>query len=301
MFEKWRGLRPVPVLVALSAQIPATHALFVLIGEAKALAFMDRTINRLAHRAASASGLVVHLDSTSLLVLFEQAEQAVHAASAMRAHLDQWCQSLNEHLRLDLDIGLSCGAVLCRPPSYEGDALLRAVSLATGANEGQTLLDEAVVACLPDDLISQLQPASASDSGGQRSAWMVRGSSGSVTTPRAAPLWLNLRSPDQRVNLTFAPGRPIRIGRDQRADVVLHTDVISRQHVVIAWRHGRYTIFDTSRNGTWVQTDLTGAVIRIAQNVGLLDHAGSLRLGREPQASRSPDLLFSITPGPEKQ
>ncbi|SCC93819.1 Putative Adenylate cyclase (modular protein) [Thiomonas sp. X19] len=296
MFEKWRGLRPASVLVALSAQIPATHALFVLMGETKALAFMERTINRLAHRAAAASGLVVHMDSTSLLVLFEQAEQALQAASAMRLHLDQWCQNFDAHLRLDLDMGLSCGAVLCRPPTYEGETLLRAVSLATGASDGQTLLDEAVVARLPETLVSQLQPAAAADTDGVR-AWMVACTQ-APGTPRAAPLWLNLRSPDGRVNMTFTPGRPIRIGRDPRADVVLRTAVISRQHVVIAWRHGSYTLSDTSRNGTWLQTGLTGAVTRIAHNVGLLGGAGSLRLGREPQACRPPDLLFSVTPPP---
>ena len=296
MFQKWRGLRPVPELVALSAQIPATHALFVLMGEAKAIDFMDRTVNRLAHSAASASGLVVHLNSTSLLVLFEQAEQAMRAARAMRAHLDQWCQNLNEHLRLDLDMGLSCGAVLCRPPSYEGEALLRAVSLATGANDGQTLLDEAVVARLPEAVVSQLKPATAFESEGVRRAWMVANAKAPGTPRVAAPLWLKLRSPDGGVSLTLAPGRPIRIGRDLRADVVLHSALISHQHAVIAWRHGYYTIFDTSRNGTWLQADRTGSQTRIVHSVGLLDGSGSLHLGQKPQDSRSPDLLFSVTP-----
>ena len=186
--------------------------------------------------------------------------------------------------------------MLCRPPIYEGETLLRAVSLATGANDGQTLLDEAVVARLPETLVSQLQPAAASDTDGVR-AWMVACTQ-APGTPRAAPLWLNLRSPDGRVNMTFTPGRPIRIGRDPRADVVLRTAVFSRQHVVIAWRHGYYTLSDTSRNGTWLQTGLTGAVMRISHDMGLLGGAGSLRLGREPQACRPPDLLFSVTPPP---
>ena len=118
-------------------------------------------------------------------------------------------------------------------------------------------------------------------------------------TPRvASPLWLNLCSPDGRVNLTLAPGRPIRIGRDLRADVVLHSAVISHQHVVIAWRHGYYTIFDTSRNGTWLQTERTGSVTRMVHSVGLLDGSGSLHLGEGPQGSRPPDLLFSVAPPP---
>ena len=73
MFARLLGARRAEQMVALNAQIPQTHSLFVLLGEGRARAFMDHAVNRLAHRAAAASGLVARTDTSSLTVLFEHA------------------------------------------------------------------------------------------------------------------------------------------------------------------------------------------------------------------------------------
>jgi class 3 adenylate cyclase len=294
MLPKWLGLRtPSNHLVALNAQVPQTHELFVMLGESKARAFMEHTINRLAHRAAAASGLVARLDSTSLLVLFEQAERALHGACLLREELHEWCRNIDGEFKLDLDMGLSCGAVLCRPPVYEGDTILRASALATAASDGQILLDEGVVAGLPPDLVKRLQLVTSSGPEGPRRAWMYSCAQPRVSQ-RAEPMCMQLRSPDGVLNLTFSADRPIRIGRDERADVVLGVPGVSRQHAVITWRNGYYTLTDTSQNGTWVQYEQGANCLHLLHNVCLLDRAGQLHLGREPKPDRGPDLLFSV-------
>ncbi len=296
MFPKWlggQGARAEPTLVALNAQIPQTHALFVMLGETRARAFLDHTINRLAHRAAAASGLVARMDMTSLLALFENAESALTAACALRDDLRQWVRTLDGELRLDLDMGLSCGAVLCRPPLYEGNTILRAASLATAASDGQILLDAGVMERLPRQIAGRLIEVRSSGPDGDQRAWL-HDCAHVGAMQRAPSMWMHLRSPDGSLNMSFGADRPIRIGRDARADVVLDAPGISRQHAVITWRNGYYTLTDTSQNGTWVRYARGSSTLHVLHNVCLLEQTGTLTLGEEPGARRTPDLLFSV-------
>ncbi len=291
MFERLLGVRRAEQMVALTAQIPQTHRLFVLLGEAKARAFMDHAVNRLAHRAAAASGLVARADSSTLTVLFDQSERALQCACLLRSELARWCANIDRRLRLDLDVGLSFGAVLCRPPRYEGDTILRASSLATAASDGQILLDDAVHAALPEAVRSSLQLLTSSGPDGERRAWAYA-CDGDAARPAA--MLLTLRSPDGSVNLTFGAERPIRIGRDTRADVVLQHDGVSRQHAVIHWRNGAYVYTDTSQNGSWIEDGLHGQRLRLQHGICALGSSGALHLGVDPGALRVPDLLFSV-------
>ncbi len=291
MFERLLGARRTEPMVALNAQIPQTHSLFLLLGEARARAFMEHAVNRLAHRAAAASGLVARAENSSLTVLFEQPAGALQCACLLRTELRRWCANVDRRLRLDLDVGLSFGAVLCRPPRYEGDTILRASTLATAASDGQILLDDAVRDALPEPVRARLQLLQSSGPEGERRAWAHACGSDDA---HAAPMRLTLRSPDGRVHLTFGAERPIRIGRDERADVVLSGTAVSRQHAVINWRHGAFVYTDTSQHGSWIDDAQHERRVHLQHGVCALGTSGALHLGEAPQAPRRPDLLFSI-------
>ena len=224
-------------------------------------------------------------------MLFDQSERALQCACLLRSELARWCANIDRRLRLDLDVGLSFGAVLCRPPRYEGDTILRASSLATAASDGQILLDDAVHAALPEAVRSSLQLLTSSGPDGERRAWAYA-CDGDAARPAA--MLLTLRSPDGSVNLTFGAERPIRIGRDTRADVVLQHDGVSRQHAVIHWRNGAYVYTDTSQNGSWIEDGLHGQRLRLQHGICALGSSGALHLGVDPGALRVPDLLFSV-------
>ncbi len=298
MLRRWLSQRASTQLVALHAALASTHQLFLSLGELRARQFLELTINRLAHRAAAMSGLVVRSDGSSLLVLFEQAEQALRASWALREELRAWCLNVDAEFELPMDIGLSSGSVLCRPPTYQGETLMRASILAAAGQGGETLLDQGVMQALPPELAARAHPAvPAPGFAHLGDAWSVDFVPGSAIKV-ADPLWLHLRSPDGRIYLSFSPSRPIRIGRDGRADIVIDSPQISRQHAVIVWRNGSYMLADTSRNGTWVRHQAALQPVHLQRGVCLLDRAGSINLGRGPRTGRAPDLLFSITEPP---
>ncbi len=291
MFARLLGARRAEQMVALNAQIPQTHSLFVLLGEGRARAFMDHAVNRLAHRAAAASGLVARTDTSSLTVLFEHADGAVQCACLLRAELRRWCANADRRLRLDLDIGLSFGAVVCRPPRYEGDTILRASTLATAASDGQILLDDAVRDALPEPMRARLQLLQSSGPEGERRAWAHACGADAAGT---VPMRLTLRSPDGQLHLSFGAERPIRIGCDERADVVLRGERVSRQHAVINWRNGTFVYTDTSQHGSWIDDTQHERRVHLQHGVCALGSSGTLHLGAAPAAPSRPDLLFSV-------
>lgn len=44
----------------------------------------------------------------------------------------------------------------------------------------------------------------------------------------------------------------LRVGRQQRADLVIDDPTVSRHHADVCYESGRYVVYDHSSNGTWV-------------------------------------------------
>jgi class 3 adenylate cyclase len=161
-------------VVALSAEVPPEHTVFLALGEQRAREILQRATQRLTHLAAAQGGIVVRADGSSLLALFERAETALHCAQALRRDLARWVRPLAPEVDAHVDIGLSWGRLQGHPPDYEGATLAQANTLAAAASGGQILLDAAVVQQLPALLretlrhVRRLDPVS-----GLTQAWMM--------------------------------------------------------------------------------------------------------------------------------
>jgi len=208
---------PAPVLVALSAEIPPVHTLFLALGEHKAREFLQRAAQRLAHLAAAQGGIVVRTDGSGLLALFEQAAPALVCARALRRDLAQWVQPIAQEVDVHVDIGISTGRVLGQPPDYAGQTLVHANALAAAAQGGQILLHPAVVQQLPTPLRAPLQRV-------QRVEWNAELTDAWMDPPDHAqtqggdPLWLHLQRPQGGPEQVAIPGSVIHIGRSSLGD-----------------------------------------------------------------------------------
>ena len=86
---------------------------------------------------------------------------------------------------------------------------------------------------------------------------------------------------------TFAPGRDVTVGRDDRADVPLedpaHNQGTSRFHLLLRFDGGHWVAIDTSRNGTFIADErISRAHIRDGMTLTLAD------------PRRGPRLLFRV-------
>jgi hypothetical protein len=293
MLAFWKkSARSSPPLVALSADVPPVHTLFLALGEGKAREVLQRGVQRLAHLAAAQGGMVMRADSTSLLALFEQAEAALRCARALRRDLALWVRPIAQEVDVHVDIGLSWGLVHGHPPDYEGPTLTQAQTLAAAAEGGQILLDAALVQQLPVALRQSLQPVHRVDPEfGLTEAWLDLTADDARATD---PLWLHLQPAKGGAEQIVTPGEVIRIGRAPSTEVRIDREGVSRQHAVILWRDGDYTLTDLSRNGTWLQYGLSGVVVRVARSAAVLRAAGALYFGRAPQAGQPPDVRFLV-------
>ena len=294
MLMPWKREHTDPILVALRAEIPPSHVLFLALGEARAREFLQRTLQRFAHRAAAHGGVVARMDLTSMLVLFERADAALLGARALRQDLQDWVRPIAHEVDLHVDIGLSLGAVQCRPPVYEGQTILRAIALSAASQGGQILLDDAAASGLSDLQRSALQRVFSEDlETGLKLAWL---DPAVLAAPSQGPepLWLCLQRPHGGLERIFTPGPSIRIGRSAESDVIVDREGVSRQHAVILWRDGDYVFSDISRNGTWLQYGTSGVITRVAHDASPLHAAGALYFGNAPGAGRAPDLLFLV-------
>lgn len=284
-------------MVVLSAEVPPTHTVFLALGEQRARAFLQRGTQRLAHLAAAQGGIVARSDGSSLLALFERAETALRCARAMRRDLARWAQPIAQDADVHADIGLSWGPVQGHPPDYEGPTLVQANTLADAALGGQILLDAAVVQQLPAPLRPTLQQVYRQDPEfGMTEAWMALPED--EPAQQARPPWLYLQSAGAGAEQIVIPGRVIRIGRSADAQVVIERENVSRQHAVILWREGDYTLTDVSTHGTWLQYGLSGVVVRVTRSATVLRAAGGLYFGDKPRAGQPPDLRFVVS-GPQ--
>jgi len=280
-------------VVALSAEVPPVHTVFLALGEQRAREVLQRGTQRLAHLAAAQGGIVVRTDGSSLLALFEQAEVALRCAQALRRDLARWVRPIAQEVDVHVDIGLSWGRLQGDPPSYAGPTLVQANTLAAEALGGQILLDASVVQQLPAPLRETLCHVQRLDLvSGMAEAWMVPPEE--ETAPGADPLWLHLQRPQGGAEQIVTPGQVIHIGRAGDAQVVVEREDVSRRHAVLLWRDGDYTLTDLSTNGTWLQYGQSGVVVRLARTAAVLRAAGGLYFGRAPRAGQTPDLRFLV-------
>lgn len=284
---------PAPVLVALSAEIPPVHTLFITLGERKAQDFMQRAAQRLAHRAAAQGGIVVRTDRSGLLALFDQAERALVCARALRRDLMQWVRPIAHEVEVHVAIGISRGRILGQPPDYEGQTLQHANALAAAAQGGQILLDAAAVQQLSQSLRETLQHVHRMQwDSGLTDVWMDPPENAQPDS--ATLLWLHLQRPDSGPERVVIPGRVVHIGRSSEADIVIDREDVSRRQAVVLWRDGDYTLTDLSRNGSWLQYGLSGVIVRVHRTAVVLRAAGALYFGRAPLPGQPPDLRFLV-------
>ena len=83
------------------------------------------------------------------------------------------------------------------------------------------------------------------------------------------------------VEATLNAERPvISIGRGTANDMIVRSDLASRQHLSVQFSRGRCTITDNSTNGTVIFVDPDGNVIKLKRNSHTLVGAGRIVLGQ---------------------
>lgn len=88
---------------------------------------------------------------------------------------------------------------------------------------------------------------------------------------------------------------PFQIGRDDSSGLPVSSEFASRQHCAIEYHDGKFTLRDHSRNGTFVQINLT-PIFRIRDELTPLIGTGCFKLGADIATDDDERIFFKVKP-----
>ena len=256
------------------------------IGDAKALALINRLFRLLDKEVNQAGGVIVKNLGDGIICQFREAEPALRAACAMQEASAQVADESGPQLRIK--IGYTYGPVVLKDLDVFGDTVNLCARLVSLANPSQVLTTQQTVEALPEDLRSRCRELYSTKVRGrstQVSVWEVLWSSDPDVTkvdqsvPSHVGEWV-LKLSIGGDTFIVEPGAVLRIGRDATNDVVVATEHASRMHARIVGRDDHFVIVDRSSNGTFLMVDGAAREVRLRRGEAVLGDRGWIGLGR---------------------
>jgi len=282
----------------LFADISGSAKLYETLGDAEALATVDRCLAIVRKACTDSGGTVVKTIGDEVMAVFPTADAAARAATDMQAHVS--IQRTSRGAPLAIHVGFNFGPVLEEGNDFFGDTVTVAARLSTLARAGQVFTSEQTA--------SQLAPALRARTRSQQ-AHTVKGKQKDIdlfelvwqetedeltalsTHVKVRPAHLSLKHGDREIKLSEATPT-LSIGRDLANEVVLADRKASRMHARIERRRDKFVLIDHSSNGTYVMVD-NEAEIALRREELVLRNRGHISFGHAYQDDPSEVLSFS--------
>jgi class 3 adenylate cyclase len=269
-------------LAILFAQLSGSAALYDALGNAQAMDAVGESMAGLRQAVEKHAGTVVKTAGDELIARFANADQALHAASAMQV----WMRSRAD--RLAVQAGFTVGPVIQEKQDVFGDTVNVAARIAALANPKQILTTRTAVDHLSALLRANCRSLYSTTVKGkvekiaiyevmwhQDKGVTVVGEA--TMEPEAAPALVTLGFRGKRWTLDEVR-ESLAAGRDPTCEIVVFRDKVSRLHARIFLRHGKFVIADQSTNGTYVRMQHRAEILLNREEFVLLG-SGSIGLG----------------------
>ena len=283
----------------LFADVCDSTSIYETLGDARALAAINRLFAVLAKKVKAAKGSVVKTMGDGMVCQFATPDAALRAACEMQ---EATAALTSPTLRRELAIrvGFNYGPVVPRGGDVFGDTVNVCSRLVGLANPSQVLTTQQTVDALSPGLRKRcrtLPPTKVRGRAAEVAACEVlwRGDADITalnltkeTLARATQWVLSLRYGDE--TFTVEPSESVNIGREKGNGIVVPSQHASRLHARVFGRDGNFVIADQSSNGTFVMVDGSTREIRLRREEALLGERGTVGLG-SPTAGTGDHLL----------
>jgi class 3 adenylate cyclase len=291
---------PDPQLCAvLFVDISGSTRLYEELGDAQALARVERCLRLLQRTAEELRGRVIKTTGDGLMCAFAEPEPALQAACAMQMRVLE--QTALGGPALGIHVGCHYGAVMESAGDLYGDCVNVAARVAGLAKVGQIITTSEAVNRLAGPAREKVRLLDRVTVRGKREPVeiyeFVWQDSDELTT-------LGTRFAEERVprlKLAFgdrdlwfdgAGGGGVTIGRDASCDVVIGDRKTSRHHASIEKRRDKFVLADHSSNGTYVAIAGEVEVCLRREEVMLRGH-GRIGLGHRTTDAEATVVAFS--------
>lgn len=294
------------------ADLTGSTGVFEALGNAKATQAITRLTEWMGKVCVSRRGRVVKNLGDGVLMVFAGNQDAIDAAADMqRAHTER-IKTWPAKLKMHLQVGLARGQVIEQGGDYFGDAVNVASRLSDLSGPDQILGTDTVIDNLPQDTLVRFRSLGAMDIRGRNEAcvvyrveWENEVLSDFFTVPAgltAASAWQNSPKMNSITLLWLDLERsftstqlPVHIGRVADSQFVVNDPRVSRVHVKVIWRSGKFYLEDVSSYGTWVRFAGSDAIVALRRQECVLLGSGEMALGAPFEDFTVPTLNFKFS------
>ncbi len=290
-------------LAVLFADVCGSTALYDKLGDDLARKIVSRCINTMTSQIAPHQGTLIKTIGDEIMCVFPSAEAAFQAACAMQSAVetDTPIDGSAMHIR----IGFNYGEVISEFNDVFGNTVNIAARVASITRAGQIMATKAVFDALPSNLQRQMRQILRAEFKGTQDQLeiyqIVFEEDALLSTRVGMPAFrktpgnvdeMTLRHHDQSLKVN-KERRSVILGRDDICDLIVQSDLASRQHIRIELRFGKFVIADQSTNGTYIRFS-DGNVLHITREETILRGKGSISLGQAFDEHPTELVEFSI-------
>lgn len=272
----------------LFADVCESTAIYENVGDARALALINRLFRSLDKEVNAAGGVIVKNLGDGIVCQFREADAAFRAACAMQ---EQAARLGGEgETVMKIKVGYTYGSVVLKDGDVFGDTVNVCARIVSLANPAQVLTTQQTVEALSPGLrgrCRELYSAKVRGRSSQVSVWEVLWRSDPDMTKLEDSGGAADDAADWVLKVTLAGENylvdhkaVLKIGRDATNDVVVATEHASRLHARIFSRDDHYVIVDQSSNGTFLMVDGTAREVRVRRSEAVLGDRGWIGLGK---------------------
>jgi class 3 adenylate cyclase len=243
----------------LFVDISGSTRLYEELGDAQALARVERCLRLLQRTADELHGRVVKTTGDGLMCAFGEPEAALQAARAMQVRVLE--QTALGGPALGIHVGCHYGGVMESAGDLYGDCVNVAARVAGLAKVGQIIATGEAVGRLSGPVAEKVRLLDRAAVKGKREpieiyefVWQDSEELTTLGTRFAEDgvARLRLGFGDRELWFDGAGGGAVTIGRDATCDIVIGDRKTSRQHARIEKRRDKFVLADHSSNGTFV-------------------------------------------------
>lgn len=295
------------------ADLSGSTALFESLGDVRATEVITRITQWMGEVAQEEGGRVVKKLGDGVLMRFEQADLAVHAAAQLLRRHEQHLATWAGPQALQLRVGLASGQVVEVEGDCYGEAVNVAARLCERAGPSEIWATEGTLVRAPQVPQVRYHRLGTLDIRGKverlvlyRVDWRdaQAGEAVEAVTQQAQLVsqFATAEAMAGRIDLSWPDGMrsfggletPVLIGRSPEQHVWVSDPHVSRQHARIDWRGTAFTLTDTSSFGTWLWFDGADAPVVLRRDSCILHGRGRISLGMAFGTSAETLLQFSI-------
>ncbi len=288
----------------LFADICGSTALYEKLGDDRARKIISGCIKTMTSKISVYQGRLVKTIGDEIMVTFPSAEAAFHAACAM--HLAVESEQPLADMPLHIRIGFNFGEVIQESDDVFGNTVNVAARVAAITRASQIMATKEVFIALPPELRNRMRQILRAEFKGKQEYHevyqVICEQEDTLSTRYGMPAYRKPQDNNEEMLLRYR-GQSFRInnkhrsavlGRDETCDLVVHSDLVSRQHINIELRFGKFIISDQSTNGTYIRFS-DGSIVHITREEISLKGNGSISLGQSFSENPSEVVEFSIS------